>query len=136
MRPADPSLGAVGAGSNAGPHFFWGQCRPADSLRSTTGKLAGPPLLAQMTRMNLDDQIHRYFGTSDLTSVPPEALNAGIERMKVDLGLTRDRGERFALWALLHILGSAPDLDVAFENEADREAARNFMDLIQGASGA
>jgi hypothetical protein len=21
--PADPSLGAVGAGSNAGPHFFW-----------------------------------------------------------------------------------------------------------------
>ena len=61
--------------------------------------------------MNLDDQIHRYFGTSDLASVPPEALEAGIERMKVDLGspLTRDRGERFALWALLHSLGSAPD---------------------------
>jgi hypothetical protein len=86
--------------------------------------------------MNLDDQMHRYFGTSDLASVPPEALDAGIERMKVDLGLTRDRGERFALWALLHILGSAPDLGVAFENEADRDAARNFMDLIQGASGA
>ena len=50
--------------------------------------------------------------------------------MKVDLGLTKDRGERFALWALLHTLGSAPDLDVAFENAADREAARNFMDLI------
>ena len=83
--------------------------------------------------MNLDDQIHRYFGTSDLASVPPEALEAGIERMKVDLGLTRDRGERFALWALLHSLGSAPDLDVAFENHADREAARNFMDLIEGA---
>jgi hypothetical protein len=86
--------------------------------------------------MNLDDQIHRYFGTSNLASVPPEALNAGIERMKVDLGLTEDRGERFALWALLHTLGSAPDLDVAFENEADREAARNFMDLIQGSGGA
>ena len=83
--------------------------------------------------MNLDDQIHRYFGTSDLASVPPEALEAGIERMKVDLGLTRDRGERFALWALLHSLGSAPDLDVAFENPADREAARNYMDLIEGA---
>ena len=86
--------------------------------------------------MNLNDQIHRYFGTSDLASVPPEALNAGIERMKVDLGLTQDRGERFALWALLHTLGSAPDLDAAFESKADREAARNFMDLIQGASGA
>jgi len=86
--------------------------------------------------MNLDDQIRRYFGTSDLASVPPAALAAGIEHMKVDLGLTRDHGERFALWALLHVLGSAPDLDVAFESEAEREAARNFMDLIQGASGA
>ena len=85
--------------------------------------------------MNLNDQIRRYFGTSDLASVPPQALNAGIENMKVDLGLTKDRGERFALWALLHTLGSGPDLDVAFENEADREAARNFMDLIQGPRG-
>jgi hypothetical protein len=85
--------------------------------------------------MNLDDQIHRYFGTSELAAVPPEALAAGIEHMKVDLGLTKDRGERFALWALLHILGSAPDLDVAFKTEEDREAARNFMDLMQGASG-
>jgi hypothetical protein len=82
--------------------------------------------------MNFDDQIHRYFGASNLGSVPPEALDAGIERMKVDLGLTRDRGERFALWALLHTLGSAPDPDVAFETEADRDAARNFQDLIQG----
>jgi len=86
--------------------------------------------------MNLDDQIRRYFGTSDLASVPPEALNAGIEHMLVDLGLAKDRGERFALWALLHVLGSAPDLDVAFETEADRQAARNFMDLIQGADDA
>ena len=81
--------------------------------------------------MNFDDQIRRYFGTSDLASVPAEALEAGIEHMKVDLGLTRDRGERFALWALLHTLGSAPDLDVAFESDTDREAARTFMDLLQ-----
>jgi hypothetical protein len=86
--------------------------------------------------MNLDDQIRRYFGTSDLTSIAPQALSAGIEHMLVDLGLTKDPGERFALWALLYTLGSAPDLDVAFETQAEREAARNFMDLIQGASGA
>lgn len=97
--------------------------------------LAGRLFLDQTTSMNLDDQIRRYFGTSDLASVPPAALNAGIEHMKVDLGLTKDRGERFALWALLHTLGSAPDLDIAFENEADREAARNLMDLLQGGSG-
>jgi hypothetical protein len=90
----------------------------------------------QMVSMNLDDQIRRYFGISNLAEVPPEALNAGIEHMKVDLGLTKDRGERFALWALLHTLGSAPDLDVVFPTEAEREAARNFMDLVQSASGA
>jgi hypothetical protein len=83
--------------------------------------------------MNFDDQIRRYFGASDLASVPPAALAAGIEHMKVDLGLTKDRAERFALWALLHSLGSAPDLDVVFKDEAEREAARNLMDLIQGA---
>jgi hypothetical protein len=86
-----------------------------------------------MTSMNFDDQIRRYFGIADLAAVPREALSAGIEHMKVDLGLTKDRGERFALWALLHTLGSAPDLDVVFVTEADREAARNFMDLIHGA---
>ena len=79
--------------------------------------------------MDFDDQIRRYFGTADIAAVPGEALAAGIERMQVDLGLERDRGRRFALWALLHMLGAAPDLDVAFEEEADREAARNFMDL-------
>jgi hypothetical protein len=87
-----------------------------------------------MSAMNFEDQIHRYFGTSDLTSIPLEALNTGIERMQVDLGLTKDRGERFALWALLLTLGSAPDLDIAFDNEADREAARNFMDVLQSSA--
>ena len=58
--------------------------------------------------MNFDDQIHRYFGTSNLDAVAPAAFESGIERMLVDLGLTKDRGERFALWALLHTLGRRP----------------------------
>ena len=85
--------------------------------------------------MDLDDQLRRYFGSSDLAAVPPPALEAGIERMRVDLGLETDRGNRFALWALLHMLGSAPDLDVAFPDERDREAARNFMDLADSPDG-
>jgi hypothetical protein len=79
--------------------------------------------------MDLDDQLRRYFGTTDLAAIEFAALAAGIERMQVDLGLEKDRDRRFALWALLHMLGDAPDLDVAFEHESDREAARNFMDL-------
>lgn len=79
--------------------------------------------------MNLDDQLREYFGSADLATLSPQGLAAGIERMQVDLGLEKDRARRFALWALLHALGAAPDLDVAFKDPADREAARNFMDL-------
>ena len=81
--------------------------------------------------MNFDDQIRRYFGTTDLAAVTPAALDAGIERMLVDLGITEDRGERFALWALLNTLGSSPELDAVFKNPDEREAARNFLDLMQ-----
>jgi len=81
--------------------------------------------------MLLDDQLHRYFGTDDLASIPPSALAAGVERIRVDFGLEKDRGRRFALWALLHMLGAAPDLEVAFKDEADRDAARNFMELAE-----
>jgi hypothetical protein len=37
------------------------------------------------------------------------------------------------LWSLLYLLDAAPDLDVVFKDEADREAARNFMDLLAAA---
>ena len=80
--------------------------------------------------MNLDDQLQRYFGTPDMSAITAAALDAGTERMLVDFGLEQDRGRRFALWTLMHMLGVAPDLAIAFNNEADRDAARDFMDLI------
>lgn len=81
--------------------------------------------------MQLDDQFLRYFGTTDIAAVPPAALASGVERMGVDLGLERDRGRRFALWSLLYLLGAAPDLDIAFPDPADRDAARDFMELAE-----
>jgi hypothetical protein len=80
--------------------------------------------------MDLDDLLHRYFGTSDLAEASPAVRETGIDRLKVDFGLERDRSRRFALWSVLYMLGQAPDLDVAFKDEADREAARNLMDLL------
>ena len=80
--------------------------------------------------MNLDDLLHRYFGTSEMSEVTPAVQEAGIDRLLVDFGLESDRERRFALWSLLFMLGHAPDLDVAFKEEADREAARNLMDLL------
>ena len=85
--------------------------------------------------MQLDDLLQRYFASSDLAAIAPDTLAAGIERCRVDLGLEKDRGKRFALWSFLHMFGSAPDLDVAFEDEQDREAAGNFMDLLAATQG-
>ena len=36
----------------------------------------------------------------------------------------------YYLLKLLHILGAAPDLDVAFKTESERNLARDFMDMI------
>ena len=83
--------------------------------------------------MDLTDLLYRYFGTHDLAAIDPAALPAGVERMRVDFGLEQDRGRRFALWSMLYMFGAAPDLDVAFADEADREAARNLMDLAAAA---
>lgn len=80
--------------------------------------------------MNFDDLLHRYFGTFDLSAASPAVQEAGLDRMRVDFGLETDRARRFALWSLLYMLGEAPDLDVAFKREADRDAARNLMDML------
>ncbi len=79
--------------------------------------------------MDLDDLLIRYFGIANISPLDPARLATGLDRLKVDFGLERDRGRRFALWTLMHMLGVAPDLDIAFANETDRDAARSFMDL-------
>ena len=84
--------------------------------------------------MDLHDIQLRYFGNQDMAQMPQSVLEAGLERMRVDFGLESDAGRRFALWALMFMLGDAPELDVAFKNAAERDAARNFMELAAGLS--
>ncbi len=83
--------------------------------------------------MDFDEQLRRHFGTADLDTLSPEAIQSGIEKMLVEFGLEKDRGRRFAMWTLLHMLGAAPDLDVAFKEAEDRGAARDFMDMLDQA---
>ena len=83
--------------------------------------------------MDFDDQMRRYFGTADLAALTPATLESGIEHMAVEFGLEKDRNRRFALWTLMFMLGKAPDLDVAFKDWADQEAARDFMDMMDQA---
>lgn len=84
--------------------------------------------------MDFDDQLFRYFGTADIGAIPPAAFEAGTERMLVDFGLETNAGRRFGLWALMYMLGVAPDLGVAFEDAAKRDAARDFMDMVDRAA--
>ncbi len=80
--------------------------------------------------MDFDDQLSRFFGTDDLDTLTPAALAGGVEHMRVSFELEKDKGRRFAMWTMLHMLGEAPDLDVAFKDAADRDAARKFMDMM------
>lgn len=80
--------------------------------------------------MDFQDLLFRYFGQNDIDTLSGGALSVGMERMQVDFGLEKNSGRRFALWTLMYMLGNAPDLDVAFEDPADRDAARDFMDMV------
>lgn len=80
--------------------------------------------------MDFDELLHRFFGTDDLAALSSEQTSAGLERLRIAFGLEKDGGRRFALWCLLYMLGAAPDLDTAFEDEDDRDAARDFMDAV------
>jgi hypothetical protein len=81
--------------------------------------------------MDFDQLLVRFFGTADIATLAPDQLLGGIERLRLQFGLETDNGRRFALWCLLFMLGAAPDLDEAFEDEGDREAARDFMDAAE-----
>ena len=47
--------------------------------------------------------------TDDPGVADPATLAPRDERIALDFGVERDAGRRFALWALLAVLGDAPD---------------------------
>lgn len=81
--------------------------------------------------MDFDQLLVRFFGTDDIATLTPEQLLGGVERLRLQFGLEKDSGRRFALWCLLFMLGAAPDLEAAFDDPEDREAARDFMDAAE-----
>lgn len=85
---------------------------------------------AVCSAMDFDHLLTGFFGTTELGDLAPDQLAAGIDRLQVQIGLERDSGRRFGLWCLAYMLGVAPDISEAFEDEDDREAAREFMDTV------
>jgi hypothetical protein len=104
--------------------------RRAKTAMSASHSLRALSWLREQLRMDLDHMLHHYFGTSDLAEASAAVQAGGIDRLQVDLGLETDRSRRLALWSPLYMLGQAPDLDVAFKEEANQGAARNLMDLL------
>lgn len=81
--------------------------------------------------MDFPGLLQHYFGSPELDALTLAVLDAGQERIRVDLGLETEPARRFALWALLYMLGDRLDLDTTFSDPAEREAARNFMDRAE-----
>ena len=78
--------------------------------------------------MDFDDLLVRFFGTADIDTLDAERLIKGVELVRMQFGLERDGDRRFALWCLLYMLGVAPEVEDAFQDEEDRAAAREFME--------
>ena len=76
--------------------------------------------------MDLDALLYCYFGTTALETLDADALAAGEERIRVAFGVEREPSRRFALWTVLHALGSAPDPQVVFKDARDRKAAEDY----------
>jgi hypothetical protein len=85
--------------------------------------------------MDFDQLLTRFFGTDDLATLSPEQVVAGMERLRLQFGLERDSERRFGLWCLMYMLGAAPDVEEAFQDEEDREAAREFIDMADEEMG-
>lgn len=86
--------------------------------------------------MTFEDQLERYFGTRDPAAIAPQAVDAAIERMQVDLGLSTVPGERFAIWCMLFMFGQAPDIDETFTDRSERDLARDFIEMSERAGEA
>lgn len=85
--------------------------------------------------MDLDAISHHFFGTTEIDTLGPEALEAGRDRVSLAFGTEREPGRRFALWAVLRATGDAPDPVRAFKDPREQRAAQMYASAI-GMAGA
>jgi hypothetical protein len=83
--------------------------------------------------MDLDALLNTFFGTTELETLTADAIADGCARIGIALGTEADAGRRFALWALLHGLGEAPDPVRTFKDPGERAAALAYARAIDQA---
>lgn len=82
------------------------------------------------TRMDLDAISQHFFGTTDIDTLAPDAIEEGRDRVSIAFGTEREPGRRFALWAVLRATGEAPAPHVAFEDPRERRAAETYARIM------
>ena len=80
--------------------------------------------------MDFDQLLVRFFGTADIDGLSSDALVGGLNRLRLQFSMEKDEEQRFGLWCLMYMLGAAPEIEDAFANEDDREAAREFAEEL------
>lgn len=76
--------------------------------------------------MDLDSLLRHYFGSAELDAISAADFETGLERARIAFGVEHEASRRFALWALLHALGEAPDPAKAFKDPQIRKAAEDY----------
>lgn len=78
--------------------------------------------------MDLDALLHHYFGRTRIETLPPEVVTRGKEALAIDFGVEQEPGRKFALWVLMHALGTAPLPAEAFpKHPALKRAAEDWL---------
>ena len=80
--------------------------------------------------MDLDAISHHLFGTTDIDTLDPDALQAGRDRLSLAFGTEREPGRRFALWAVLRATGEAPAPHLAFKDPREQRAAEVYARVL------
>ncbi len=77
--------------------------------------------------MDLDALLQHYFGTTDLDSLDDEAIDRGVQWLRLAFGTESEPGRRFAMWVVLHGLDEAPDPATTFKDPQERAAAEAYL---------
>lgn len=81
--------------------------------------------------MDLDTLVQHYFGSDDPASLDETEYDRAIERLRIDFGVEREPGRRFALWCLMDAIGVAPLPAEAFAKEPKlKAAAEDYLSAV------
>lgn len=81
--------------------------------------------------MDLDTLVQHYFGSDDPAALNEVEYERAIERLRIDFGVEREPGRRFALWCLMDAIGVAPLPAEAFAKEPKlKAAAEDYLSAV------